>query len=76
MNKVAKGAAYPKWLERIRAELDETQEKYCANDPDGKYEIYEDDSGDFELTRTPPEREYEWMYEIDTDNEIFYGELP
>lgn len=75
--KIAKGTAYQDWLEKTRAELDETQQEYAADDPEGNY-IYEDATGAFQLTRRSPENYciIRWRYEIDTDNEIFYSESP
>ncbi|KAF8959615.1 hypothetical protein BDZ97DRAFT_1922789 [Flammula alnicola] len=76
LNEVARGEAYQKWLEKLRNSLDKRLEelRMVADDPEGKLDEYGDDT--VIITRKPPQDDpfIEWMYEIDTDNEIFHGE--
>ncbi|KAF8959613.1 hypothetical protein BDZ97DRAFT_2061110 [Flammula alnicola] len=75
LNEVARGEAYQKWLEKLRNSLDKKLEELrtVADDPEGKLDEYGDEET-VAITRKPPQNELfiEWMYEIDTDNEVFH----
>ncbi|KAF8954543.1 hypothetical protein BDZ97DRAFT_1976017 [Flammula alnicola] len=79
LNEVARGDAYQKWLEGFRDSLDKELEELRreADDPEGKLDTYSDEepgSYGVVITRKRPRNDIfiEWMYEIDTDNEIFH----
>ncbi|KAF8960723.1 hypothetical protein BDZ97DRAFT_1291405 [Flammula alnicola] len=77
-HEVARGEAYRTWLEGFRDSLDKKLEELrteadAADDPQARFDEYGDED-ELIITRDRPENDLhiEWVYEIDTDNEIFY----
>ncbi|KAF8959614.1 hypothetical protein BDZ97DRAFT_2061111 [Flammula alnicola] len=77
LNEVARGDGYQKWLEGFRDSLDKELEQLRmeADDPEGKLDEYGDEemgSAIFISRQRPRNDLWQWIFEIDTDNEIFH----